>query len=129
MKKRLHGTFTIEAAIIIPLFLWVFAICVQLLFFSHDKVLIGALAYETAVYGSGRETLENEEIEAYFQRQVEGRTLVLHDIYVEVEQKDNSAKILCDAEKGRIKVHFVRELKRTEPENVIRTLRKIGEIK
>ena len=129
MKKRFRGTFTIEASIIVPLFLWVFAICMQLLFFSHDQVLIGTLAYETVVHGSGREQLENEDLEIYFQNLVEGRTLVMHNISAEVEQSDHLVKIFCYAEKRGMKIELTREMKRTQPEDMIRTLRKLEKIK
>ena len=39
--------YTIEAAIIIPLFLLVFGVSLNLLFYHHDKNVIGAAAYPT----------------------------------------------------------------------------------
>jgi ABC-type microcin C transport system duplicated ATPase subunit YejF len=118
----------VEAAVLVPLFLSVFVVCLQLLFFSHDRVLIGAVAHEAIVMGSGRELLETQEMEAYFQRQVEGRTWLFDHIDAKVEIKNHLVKITCEAKKKGMRINIRRSSSFTEPEEQIRTLRKLEKI-
>lgn len=128
MKKELRGTFTVEAAILIPLFLSVFIVCLQLLFYGHDRVLIGAIAQETIVVGSGRELLETEEMEDYFQQQVGGRTWLFDHIDAEVEIENHLVQIVCQAKKNGMYVNIKRKACFTEPEKRVRNMKKLGDL-
>ena len=64
-SMKVKGSITIEASFVIPLFLLVFMVSTYCLFYSHDKSVVGAVAYETVSVASGREDIKVEEIEAY----------------------------------------------------------------
>lgn len=120
--------YTIEAAIIIPLFLLVFGVSLNLLFYHHDKNVIGAVAYETVSIGSGRSEQNEDILEGYFQKRVERRTFLFPKVTGEVEMTDDKVKIVCETKKGIMKIHLSREMCLTDPEDYIRSIRKIKEL-
>ena len=120
--------YTIEAAIIIPLFLLVFGVSLNLLFYHHDKNVIGAAAYETVSIGSGRRELNEDSLEGYFQKRVERRTFLFPKVTGEVEMTDDKVKIVCETKKGIMKIHLSRKMCLTDPEDYIRSVRKLKEL-
>lgn len=119
---------TIEAAIIVPLFLLVFGVSLNLLFYSHDKNVIGAAAYETVAAGSGRYDHDADSLEGYFQKRVEGRTFLFPKVTGKVEMTDDQVEIRCETRKGMMKIVVSRSMCLTEPEDYIRNIRKIKEL-
>ena len=128
MKRQMKGSFTIEASVIIPLFLWVFIISIQLLFYSHDRVVIGSVAHQTVIQGSGDKSQEIEDIETYFQQKIAGKTLLLRNVDVKVEENGDDLKITCIAQTGAMKAKVYRESTKTNPEKGIRAIRKLEKI-
>ena len=112
----------IEAAVIVPLFLFVFVICVNCLFFNHDRNVLGASVYETLAVGSGRKDLNQEEIEAYFKERVEGRFFYKADMGIKVETNEEKVEITSKFWKSGM------EMWRTNPEEYIRSIRKLEKI-
>ena len=120
--------YTVEASVIVPLFLLVFAVSLNLLFYNHDKSVIGGAAYETVSYGSGRNDQDEEGLEAYFQKRVGGRTFLFQKVTGEVEMTEDSVKITCETKKGIMKIRLSREMCLTDPEDSIRNIRKLKEL-
>ena len=67
MKKTVRGSLTVEAAVIVPILLWVFAVIIMLLLYYHDKNVVTVTAHETAVVGCGTKNMSLEDMERYFQ--------------------------------------------------------------
>lgn len=128
MRKVVRGSFTIEAAVIVPLILLVFAVALNSLFYYHDRDVIAAAAYETVAVGSGRGEWSEVELESYFQKRLKGRTLLFSYVDGEVEITDKQVKVLCKAKKNAMSISVKRVMRRTEPENYIRNVRKLGKI-
>lgn len=128
MKKSVRGSFTIEAAVIIPLILLVFVVSLNGLFYYHDRSVLAAAAYETVAVGSGRTEWEEEKLDTYFQNRIKGRTLLFSNVESEVKITEKQVKIFCYAGKNGLSISVKRVMQRTEPENYIRNLRKIGKI-
>ena len=126
---KLKGSVTIEASFVLPLFLFVFMISTYCFFYSHDKSVVGAIAYETVAAASGREDIKVEEIEAYFVERVEGRTFLFDKISAEVEMTSENVKLTCSGLKRGMSFVLKREMKITEPEDYIRNIRKIEKLK
>ena len=120
--------YTVEAAIIVPLFLLVFGVSINLLFYYHDKNVIGAAAYETVAIGSGRYDHEADDLEGYFQKRVEGRTFLFSKVTGKVEMTEDKVEITCETGKGIMKIALKRQMCITDPEDYIRSIRKIKEI-
>lgn len=119
---------TAEAAIIVPLFLFVFGVSLNLLFYYHDKNVIGAAAYETVAIGSGRSDMDKDGLEGYFQKRVEGRTFLFSKVTGKVEMSDEKVEITCETSKGIMRIVVNREMCLTDPEDSIRSIRKIKEL-
>ena len=126
---KMKASVTIEASFVLPLFLFVFMVSTYCLFYNHDKQVVSAAAYETVAVMSGREDLKMEEIEAYFKERVEGRTFLFEKINVEVETKDKNIKLICSGRKRGMSFELEREMAITNPEDYIRTLRRIEKLK
>lgn len=120
--------YTIEAAIIIPLFLLVFGVSLNLLFYHHDKNVIGAAAYETVAIGSGRGKQDEDNLEVYFQKRVENRTFLFAKVAGEVELTEKKVSISCKTKKGIMEITLSREMSITDPEDYIRSIRKLKEL-
>ncbi|MBQ8804128.1 MAG: pilus assembly protein [Tyzzerella sp.] len=128
MRRAYKGSFTIEAAVIVPLILLVFIVILNSLFYYHDRNVIAAAAYETVAVGSGREEWTETELETYFQERTKGRMLLFSKVEGQVTLADTQVKIACVAKKKSMTISVKRVMRRTEPENYIRNIRKIEKI-
>ena len=127
MRKSVDGSLTIEAAVIVPILLWVFAIIITLLFYFHDKNVVTAIAHETAVIGCGEGDTSKEEVEKYFQRRLSGKLLLFTGADVDAKVSDEMVSMQCSAKKENMKLQIEIHMCRTEPETVLRRKRLIGE--
>lgn len=128
MKMRYKGSFTVEASVIVPLLLMMFASVIYLTFYYHDKNILTGAAYETAVVGSERMGYEEEELEDYFRRRIKGKLLLFAKVYEEVEIKEESVTVSADAKKGYMKIHTQICMNKTHPETFIRNRRKLFDV-
>lgn len=128
MKRKLQGSFTIEAAYIIPLILLVLGVVLHVLFYYHDKnVLLGA-AHETAAYGAGLEEADEDTLESYFTARVKGKLLLFTSLINEIEIEDEKVTVTCNASKSKMSLEVACSVNRTDPEDYIRSVRKIIKI-
>ena len=104
MKKFLRGSLTIEAAVIVPILLWMFAIIITLLFYFHDKNVLTAIAHETAVVGCGTRNLSEEEMEQYFQKRLSGKLILFSKADMETEVNDEAVHMKCRAKRENMKL-------------------------
>lgn len=130
IKRRayLKGSFTIEAAFIVPLILTVFAVILHLLFYYHDKNILGSAAYETASYGAGRQTVSEQELEQRFEEKVCSKLLLLREVQSEVTILEDKVKVSARAWKNRSSLKTESAVSKTEPEDYIRSIRKAKKI-
>lgn len=128
MKKSVKGSFTVEVAVIVPLILLVFVVSLNSLFYYHDRDVIAAAAYETVAIGSGRQEWTAKELENYFQKRTKGRTLLFSSVSGQIEITDEQVKIVCVTQKNFLSLSVKRVMRRTEPENYIRNIRKLEKI-
>ena len=81
-RESFEGSATVEMAYIMPLFLSLFLLTVTAIFYFHDKSVLYATAYETALAGAQAEREgegSDEELSAFFQKRI----------------KDNQPAYLC----------------------------------
>ena len=90
--------------------------------------MIGAAAYETVAIGSGRSDQDKDSLEGYFQKRVEGRTFLFPKVTGKVEMSDEKVQITCETSKGMMRIVVNREMCLTDPEDSIRSIRKIKEL-
>lgn len=128
MKRELNGSVTIEAAYVIPLILVVFGVTMTLLFYYHDKTLLLSAIQETAVYASSGEEKTKKQVQEHFEMLVKGRTILLEDIQVKVSNNERRHTVSCEAKNSILSFRAESHMERTEPENYIRTFRKLEKI-
>ncbi len=127
-QTYLKGSFTIEAAVIVPLILTVFAVILHLLFYYHDKNILGSVAYETASYGAGRQTVSEQELEQKFEERMRSKLLLFREVQSEVTILENEVKVTARAWKKKSSLKIESAVSKTEPEDYIRRIRKAKKI-
>lgn len=130
MKKKIGGSLTIEAAIIVPIILWVFAVIIMLLIYYHDKNVVTAVAYETAVVGCKAEEVKLEDVEVYFQKRLSGKLLLFSSVKMEAKIREKEVTITCKTLKKGMKLKTMVNMRKTKPESYVRKLqwiKKFGE--
>lgn len=110
-KKRvsLKGSATIEMAYLMPMFLVLFFLLVTLTFYFHDKCVLYATAYETAVIGAQKERIPNayseEELVDYFQERSLKKLIFFSDVNATVEKGLEYFQVDVTASKNGWKIH------------------------
>lgn len=127
-QKKISGTFTIEAAVIVPLILFVFSALMFILFYYHDKNILLGTAHETATLGSSRQGMEETELEQYFFSRIRGKLLLFTWVQSEVRVEEDSVQIVCKARKNTMSLKVECKGVKTEPEDYIRGVRKLKKI-
>lgn len=129
-KKRLRGSFTIEAAVIVPLILFIFSMLMYILFYYHDKNVLLGTAHETVAIGSSRQEADEEDLETYFSSRIQGKLLLFTWVSSDVQIEEEEVTIVCSARKKTMALEVECEAVKTAPEEYIRNVRnleKIGE--
>lgn len=124
-KKKLQGSFTIEAVVIVPLILFVFSALLFVLFYYHDKNILLGTAHETVAVGSSRQVLQEAELENYFASRIQGKLLLFTWVQSEVTMEEKEVQITCKARENRMSLKVTCKAAKTEPEDKIREIRKL----
>lgn len=128
MKRYVRGSFTIEASIIVPLILTIFALVVSMLFYYHDKNVVSAIAHETLVMGCSKEEISEEELEKYFRTRLGQKLLLFQGIQIAAKIEQEEITIVCTAKKKGMSLHIDMTMEKTDPEKYIWNLQRIGGI-
>ena len=128
MRKRVKGSLTIEAAIIIPLAIFVVGVLMYSLFYYHDKIVLNAAASETAIYGSYVKEPREEELKEHMDSRIWGRLLLFAEAHHQIEIKKDEIQIISETKKGPMSLKVCGMARRTKPEQYIRTIQKIKKI-
>lgn len=126
--KRLRGSFTIEAAIIVPLILFIFGVLLHILFYWHDKNILMSTAHETAAFGSSRSEMSEIELEYYFFSRMEGKLLLFDRVECISHIEDDKVTVAWDGSKRSMVAKGEYSVSRAKPEDYIRELRKLKKL-
>lgn len=125
--KHARASITVEAAVIVPLFLGVFALLIHLLFYFHDKNVVTVVAHETLVMKSVDEEVKAEDVESYFGERLRGKLLLFSGAAPKATVEKENITLECKARQKNFGVRVELQMKRTEPEAYIRKLKRIQE--
>lgn len=128
MKKFFRANLTIEAAVILPLVMLMFAGILTTMFYYHDKNIITGASYEVLTIGSMEEEPKKEEIGKQFQERLNRKLILFSKIYVDIWIEDHEIIMYCRAAKGRFHLEVQVSMSRTDPERYIRNIRRIQKI-
>ena len=135
-SKTAQASFTIEAAMIVPMLLAIFALIFTMLLYYHDKNVVGVIAHESVVMGCEKEEIDHAELEQYFRKRVQGKLLLFSHVDVETQVGEDGIRMVCRARKNKMSLKTEMYMSRTEPVKFIRNQhwlnrlgKEIGEIK
>lgn len=118
------GSFTVETACLLPMFILVLHLCIVGCFYYHDKNVISSCAYETAVVGSTKSREKDgvtpETLERAFQERLRGKCILFSGASVRVRIGENQIIVQATASRHAMKVSVVHTAAVTEPEDYIR---------
>ena len=126
MRKRQKGSFTIEAAMLIPMILFLIATMITILFYWHDRAVLKGLVYETAVIGAERAAATGE-LETYANELLEEKLLWFPTATVTVEKEESQVVVKVEASRRRMKAMAQMAMPITAPEKIIRRKEYIDE--
>ena len=89
--------------------------------------MLGA-AHETAAYGAGLEEIQEAELEDYFTARLRERLLLFEQLEKKVELNAKKVTVNCYAKKNMMSLGIECSVNRTEPEDYIRSVRKLLKI-
>lgn len=128
MRKELPASITVEAALIVPVILFVFGVLLNLLFYYHDKNVVTAVSHDTASYGSYLEEPNEANLKQYLATQLQGKLLLFQTVQSDIQVKENQIIVCCKTQKNGMLIEAECSVNRTEPQAYIRKLRKIQKI-
>lgn len=128
MKRYVRGSFTIEASVIVPIILTIFAIIISMLFYYHDKNVVSAIAHETLVMGCSKEEITEEEIGKYFTTRLGQKLLLFQEVQTAVKMEQEEIAIVCTAKRKGVSLYVDMVMEKTDPEKYIWNLQRIGGI-
>ena len=126
--KNIRGSFTIEAAVIVPMILFIFGVLMHILFYWHDKNILMSTAHETAALGSSRNEMSEIELEYYFFDRMEGKLLLFDRVECTSHMEDDKVTVAWNGSKGSMVTEGEYSIAKTEPENYIREIRKLKKL-
>lgn len=129
MKREWKGSFTIEAAVIVPIIFMLFCATLTMLFYYHDKNVMDALTHETLVMGCSKEEITADEVEGYLRRRIQNKMLLFGTAHPEAKFEGERLMISCSARKNRMSINIEQTMKKTNPEQYIWKLRRMNLIK
>lgn len=126
--KTMRGSFTVEAAVIVPIILLIFSVLLHILFYWHDKNILMSTAHETAALGSSRTKMSELELEYYFFDRMEGKLLLFDRVECLSHIEDDNVTVEWHGSKGVMVTKGEYHIIRTRPEVYIREIRKLKKL-
>lgn len=124
--------FTVEMSFLMPIILLLIMSSILSVFYFHDKNIISGAAYETAVVGSNKarekDGADVGELETLFQERVGNKCILFAKVDVVVDVSDGQIEVQAQAARRKMKISVVKRAAVTEPEKVIRDIRRVKEL-
>jgi ATP-dependent Clp protease ATP-binding subunit ClpX len=93
--------------------------------YDHDKNILLGTAHETAAYGTALEEPNEGLLENYFAGRVKGKLLLFTKLEKEIVLQEEKVTVSCNASKNVMSLRVKCTVNQTEPEDYIRSVRKI----
>lgn len=120
MRRRVKGSFTIEATMLIPIILFVVATAITILFYWHDRNVLKGIAYETAVVAAERGAASEEELKSNTERFIRGKLVWFPGAVVTVEKTQETVTVTARASHRGMVAEAESQMPITCPEKTIR---------
>lgn len=128
-KGTLKGSMTIEMSVIIPFILVIVMGGIMTLFYYHDKNIIYAAAYETAVVGSmdmrEKEFVTEDELSAFCIERLKKKCILMTSYEIKVTIRDEEVIVKISSVKNGYRIQAEKKAPVTRPEKRIRDVRRL----
>lgn len=122
-RKKVRGSTVVEMAYIMPIFLLLFVLVINTVFFFHDKVILNGAACETAVLGTQRVRMKEKEeadLEGFFMERIKGKLIRMSDVSVSVFEGEKEVAVEVTAKRGGMSMRICQKAVTARPEEMIR---------
>lgn len=122
-RKKVRGSTVVEMAYIMPIFLLLFVLVINTVFFFHDKVILNGAACETAVLGTQRARMkekEEAELEGFFMERIKGKLIRMSDVSVSVFEGEKKVTVEVTAKRDGMSMRICQKAVTARPEEMIR---------
>lgn len=118
------GSSVIEMSYIIPLFLGLFVLLIQTVFYYHDKAVLNGAASETAVLGAqaARKPGAEYDLEKFFRERVRGKLIFMTDTDLSIQEGEREIRVSASAGKGFMELDICQKALIVKPEVRIRQM-------
>ena len=127
--RYLQAVFTVEMSVLVPLALFLIMSCILVIFYFHDKNILSAAAYETAVAGSTKarekDGVDAAELEALFAERIQGKCIFFPGARADIQVEDETITVSAYASRKYFSLRVIQRAAVTEPEDHIRRIRRI----
>lgn len=131
-RRKLSGSMTVEMSFLMPMILFLIMGCILAVFYYHDKNILGAAAYETAVVGSTKarekDGVETGKLQALYRERIRKKCVLFPTGRANVTVGKEEIEVMVTAKKGKFKVAVRKCAAVTEPERKIREKKKLEEL-
>lgn len=121
---KLNAGFTVEMSVIAPMIMIIIYLSVMAIFYEHDKNIMAATAYETAVVGSTKSRLKDGakegELESFLKEQVAERCILFPSAAIDVAVSDHEVIVQGSASNRTMSLSVKQSAVVTKPETYIR---------
>ena len=109
---------------IIPLFLGLFVLLIQTVFYYHDKAVLNGAASETAVLGAqaARKPGAEYDLEKFFRERVRGKLIFMTDTDLSIQEGERENRVSASAGKGFMELDICQKALIVKPEVRIRQM-------
>lgn len=124
-NKKVRGSTVIEMAYIMPIFLGMFLLIMNAVFYYHDKAVINGAAGETAILGVQAERRKNIQYdpEKFFMERIKGKLICMTDTDVDILKENDGITVTVSAHKAFMKIEISQKALIVKPEEKIRRMR------
>ncbi len=125
MKKyQLKASFSVEMSVIAPMIIIIMMMSIMTVFYQHDKNILSAAAYETAVVGSiknrNHKEIDPNELQELFLERVGRKCIVLRKPSVHISVTDREVSVQGSSGHRRMTANIAQKAVITKPEDYIR---------
>lgn len=122
-RKEIRGSTVVEMAYILPMFLLLFVLVINTVFFFHDKVILNGAACETAVLGAQMARMKEKEetdLEGFFMERIKGKLIRMTEVSVSVSEEEGEITVEVRANRGGMSMSVCQKAVTAKPEEMIR---------
>ena len=118
--KRLRGSFTVEAAVIVPLTMFIVVTFIYMAFYLHDRVIMSCIGADYILENAADYSGSLADIEENTEEMLKSRLIIADKISVSVSEDDGAA--LSSSAKIAMPFSFITDIMGSSAEDIESTV-------